>query len=306
MANDKNIFALRFERKIKVLNEDESKESRIITLESNYPSKYATNNRLPLYIYGRGKKAIIFLHGTGNKNLKYLKWFPENFSKYGYLGAMMILPYHFERTPEGYKSGELFLDPDRSILRDRFENAVVDCLTVIDYLQDFTDEIYIMGYSFGGFIASIAAALDDRINKLSLTVTGGNFYHITWKSFVTKVLRVRYEKEGGCDIKTCERYHGNIYKEYLKNLKTPHIPIDSAPICCMEYDPATYAKFIHQPTIMFRALFDVFVPSKSTMDLFQRIKNPKLKKIPTGHLSSILLKRYILKRTVGFFREDFT
>jgi len=305
MANDKNIFALRFERKIKVLNENESKEGRIITLKSNYPSKYTTNNRLPLYIYGRGKKAIIFLHGTGNKNLKYLKWFPENFSKYGYLGAMMILPYHFERTPEGHKSGELFLDPDKLTLRDRFENAVVDCLTVIDYLQDFTDEIYIMGYSFGGFIASIAAALDDRINKLSLTVTGGNFYHITWKSFVTKVLRVRYEKEGGCDIKTCEKYHGNIYEEYLKNLKTPHIPIDSSPICCMEYDPVTYAKFIHQPTIMFRALFDFFVPSKSTMDLFQKIKNSKLKKIPTGHLSSILLKRYILKRTVSFFREDF-
>ena len=298
-----NYFVTRFNREINILNEEISNNGKLITLKSNYPSEYNSNNKLPLFLYGKSKKAIIFLHGTGNKNLKYLKWFPENIAKFGYKGAMMILPYHFERTPENHKSGELFLDPDRVILRDRFENALVDCLTVIDYLQDFCDEIYIMGYSFGGFIAAMAAAMDKRIKKVSLVVTGGNFYHITWKSFVTKVLRVRYEEEGGCDIETCKKYHGDLYKKYLDSLKNPFINIDSAPICCMEYDPLTYAKFINQPTIIFKALFDIFIPSKSTNELHEEIENSQMKRIPSGHLSSILFKRYILKKTINFFQR---
>ena len=87
-------------------------------------------------------------------------------------------------------------------------------------------------------------------------------------------------------------------------MKEPIIQIDSAPICCMEYDPLTYAKFIEQPTIIFKALFDIFIPSKSTNELHNEIKNSQMKSIPTGHLSSIILKKYILKKTMNFFGKS--
>lgn len=303
MNNMENLFALRHKRKTSLKSRTKSGVEEKIILDSNYRSDFKENNELPLYIYGNGKKGtVLFIHGTGDKNLKYLKWFPKELANYGYTGALMILPYHFERTPPGYKSGQLFLDPHTDILRGRFENAIVDALTCIDYLSDHRNgPIYIMGYSFGGFISTITAAIDRRIEKVSLVVTGGNFYHITWKSFVTGVLRVKYEEDGGCDVTRCKEYHGLAWKKYIDGLKNGKVPFDSAPISCLEYDPVTYAGFVKQPVIMFGAIFDIFIPRASTKSLKKKLSDSKMHWLPSGHLGSILFKKYILKKTIEHF-----
>lgn len=303
--NMENLFALRYKRQINLKDRSKLKDEEKIILNSNYKSEFRENNNLPLYIFGNGKKGtVLFIHGTGEKNLKYLKWFPKEFSKLGYTGAMMILPYHFERTPDGYKSGQLFLDPHTDILRGRFENAVVDALTCIDYLVTIRPgPIYIMGYSFGGFISTITAALDKRIKKVSLVVTGGNFYHITWKSFVTDVLRVKYEENGGCDATRCKNYHGTLWTNYLHELKNGEVPFDSAPISCLEYDPVTYARFVEQPTIMFGALFDIFIPRAATLSLKKELSHSEIRWLPSGHLGSIVFKKYILEKTARHFNS---
>ena len=305
MNKMENLFALRHERKILIRERVTTGNGEKIIFESNYGSSFAENNKLPLYVLGKGKKGtVLFLHGTGEKNLKYLQWFPENFSRNGFTGAMMILPYHFERTPAGYKSGQLFLDPHTDILRERFENAVVDCLTCLDYLsENYPGPLYIMGYSFGGFISTIAAALDKRIEKASLVVTGGNFYHITWKSFVTRVLRVKYEEDGGCDIERCRNYHGEMWKNYINQLGDWPVPFGSAPISCLEYDPVTYARFVKQPVIMFGALFDIFVPRASTISLKREFPDSRLHWLPSGHLGSIVFRNTIMHGTIKFFNS---
>ncbi len=215
---------------------------------------------------------------------------------------MMILPYHFERTPDGYRSGQLFLDPRTDVLRDRFENAVVDAMTSLEYLRaTCSPPYYLMGYSFGGFIAVITAAIDGGISGLSLTVTGGNFYHITWKSFVTGVMRVKYEEDGSCNRDKCLEMHGKIFHDYTASLEGPEVELGSAPISCLEYDPLTYAKFVRCPTLLTGALFDIFIPKKSTLELSQAIPDCKVKWLPTGHLSSILFKRWVLREAATFF-----
>ncbi|KAF2956667.1 alpha/beta hydrolase [Marinitoga sp. 38H-ov] len=295
------IFAKNYDNNPVILKEEKEKT----ILKSNFPCEYPESSKIPLYIYNANSdKTLLFIHGLGTKNLKYLKWFPENFAKNGYNSALMILPYHFDRTPKGYKSGELFLSTtNNEILRSRFEHSVVDTLTTLNYLKErFSKKLFLMGFSFGGMVSTIAASLRDDIKGLSLAVTGGNFYHITWKSFVTGVLRVQYEENKECNPEKCLNYHIKEYPEYLRNLNNPDIELDKAPIACFEYDPSTFAKFIKSPTIIFRALFDIFIPKKSTLDLYERIKAKKeLYNIPSGHLSSYVFKRYILKKTIRFF-----
>ena len=276
------------------------------TLKSNYPCKFKESSKLILYKYNaNSNKTLLFIHGLGTNNLKYLKWFPKQFAKNGYNSAMMILPYHFERTPQGYKSGELFLSTtSNEILRSRFEHSIVDALTSINYLKDaFSDDIYLMGFSFGGFVSLMSAAINNEIKGLSLAVTGGNFYYITWKSFVTKTLRVQYEENKECNPKRCFEIHKN-YDSYIDSLNGPNIEIDKAPMPCFEYDPSTFAKFIKAPTINFRALFDIFIPKKSTMDLYNRLQCKKeLYSIPSGHLTSYLFKKRIFNKTINFFEK---
>ncbi|MBM7559584.1 alpha/beta hydrolase [Marinitoga litoralis] len=282
-------------------------ENDLVILKSNYPCEFSESKKIPLYIYdSKSDKTLLFIHGLGTKNIKYLKWFPENFAKNGYNSALMVLPYHFERTPEGYKSGELFLSTtNNDILRSRFEHSVVDILTSLNYLEErFKTDIYLMGFSFGGMVSTIAAAFKNDIKGLSLAVTGGNFYHITWKSFVTGVLRVQYEENKECNPEKCLNYHINEYPEYIRNLNEPKIELDKSPIACFEYDPSTFAKFVKSPTIMFRALLDIFIPKKSTLDLYERINTRKeLYNIPSGHLSSYVFRKYILKKTISFFEN---
>ncbi|MBO8139675.1 MAG: abhydrolase domain-containing 18 [Thermosipho sp. (in: Bacteria)] len=282
----------------------ETKEK--IILKSNYPGEYSDSDILPLYFYPskiNTKNTLLFIHGLGTKNIEYLKWFPKQFSKLGYNAYLMILPYHFERTPKGFKSGELFLKPD--YLRERFEHAVVDVLTSLNYIKNkFNDKNYLMGFSFGGMIATIAAAYF-KVNGLSLCVTGGNFYHITWKSFATKVLRVKYEENKECDIEKCKKFHGKDFYKYLESINSPDISKDSAPMTCYEYDPLTFAKFVSAPTIMFRAIFDIFIPKRSSLELYEKLgaRNKEIHSIFSGHLTSYAYRNYILKKTVKFFQK---
>ncbi|MFW6122317.1 MAG: hypothetical protein ACOC80_15655 [Petrotogales bacterium] len=124
-----NYFALRYSSKPKLLYEEEMNYGlKNVVLQSNYPAEYKSNEKLVLKISGdpdRSKSNIIFLHGTGQKNLKHLSWFIRNLPKYGFSGIMMILPYHFDRTPVGYKSGELFMETNAALLRDRFERVEI-------------------------------------------------------------------------------------------------------------------------------------------------------------------------------------
>ena len=298
-----NIFALRFSKEPQIINEKSMDGGKELILKSNFPSEYPENNKIFLEFYPSksAKGTVLFIHGTGQKNLKYLRWFAKHFPDFSYNGALMVLPYHFSRTPKGYKSGELFMEAESDKLRGRFENAVVDALTCIEYLKNYKLPLFLMGYSFGGFIATITSSLSETPEKLSLVVTGGNFYHITWKSFATRVLRVKYEEDESCDPKKCLTYHLKDYPKFVDNLKDAHVELGSAPISCFEYDPLTYAPFVKQPVLMFGALFDIFIPRKSTFELYQAFHKATLHWIPSGHLSSILFKRTIIRETVRFF-----
>ena len=286
----------------------ESDEKAI--LESPYPTEYRESSRIVLYTFHGGTRGtLLFIHGLGKYNMKFLTYFPRWFASKGFSTALMILPYHFDRTPVGKKSGEMFLDTtDNPTLRSRFEHAVVDTLTSLDYMLDrFGYPLYLMGYSFGGMISTMAAAFRNDLSGLSLVVTGGNFYPITWKSVVTKVFRVQYENNKECDEEKCRYWHSdeNFYR-YIRELKNPKIELDTAPMACYEYDPLVFAKFVKSPTVMFTALFDIFIPLSSSSELFQFLGSRRKKRyiLPSGHVTSYLIfRRFIASETLRFFES---
>lgn len=272
-----------------------------IQFNSAYPTgdSNVDKGRALLYESQNTDKGVVFIHGLGSRNFEYLKYYPENLSQHNFTSIMLVLPYHFERMPKNQKID--FLSGTAENIEKRFYQSVVDAMTCVDYLQKIgIKTINIMGYSFGGMISVIAMALDKRINKGAFVVSGGNFENITWKSVATKVLRVRYEDEDSCNMKKCEQIHKSFDYDIrnfsdLKDLY--NLP------SCFRYDPSLFAKFIDpKKVIMFNAIFDSFIPKKSSKDLWIRLRQPKQYKLPAGHLTSHLwFKKYILNRTLNFF-----
>lgn len=291
----------------KILREDD----HLTVLKSPYPTEYKEASGIVLHTFDGGTRGtLLFIHGLGKRNIKFLTYFPRWFAKKGFSSALMILPYHFERTPNGMESGELFLNTtDNSVLRSRFEHAVVDALTSLDYLKDRSGyPLYLMGYSFGGMIAAIAAAFRKDLSGLSLVVTGGNFLSITWESIVTKVFRIQYEQNQECDVEKCRYWHSkeNFYK-YINEIRSPNIELDTAPMPCYEYDPLVFAKFVKAPSVMFTAAFDIFIPKRASDELFEFLGSRRKKRyvIPSGHLTSYaLFRKFIASKSLKFFEGE--
>ncbi len=275
----------------------------LLEFSSSVPSGYPEVDRAKALLFNakNPKGAIIFVHGTGQKNFEPLEYYVKHLSQNGYTTMMPVLPYHFERTPHGSKSGTSFIKGTDVQLANRFDQAVTDLLTCIDYLQKTGfKNVNIMGFSFGGMVSTIAMALDKRIEKGVFVVTGGNYEYITWKSIATKVLRISYEENKACNPAVCRIKHENFDRAIemfssIDDLKQMHP--------CFTYDPSLFAKLIPpRKTLLFSALFDPFIPGKSSDDLWIRMGKPKRYLLPSGHLTAHLIFRsFILKKSIKFF-----
>ncbi len=278
----------------------------LLEFQSLKPSGDSTVDHVKARIYNayQPKGAIVFVHGTGQKNFEPLTYYPKKFLKDGYTTIMPVLPYHFERTPSGQKSGLSFIKGTDVQLATRFDQAVTDVIACVDYLESIGfKKIYIMGFSFGGMISTITMALDKRIEKGVFVVSGGNYEYVTWKSIATKVLRISYEENKSCNPKVCEEKHKS-FDEAIKNFKSLKTLEDMPP--CFTYDPSLFAKFIMpRKTLFFTAMFDLFIPKRSSDDLWKRMGRPKRYMLPAGHVSShVIFKSFILNKTLEFFDKE--
>ncbi len=283
---------------------ESGEEYDVLSFESPFQSgdkKVDTARALVFKPQERKKEAVLFLHGTGQRNFDPLTYYPRYLSKNGYVTVMPVLPYHFERTPEGKQSGLAFVKGNDVQLAFKFAQAVTDMLTCIDFLEkEGFQSVNIMGFSFGGMISAITMALDKRVKKGAFVVTGGNYEYITWKSLATRVLRISYEEDESCTPQKCHLRH-QIFDKIAEKFNTLE-DLLNLPVC-FSYDPSIFARLIPpRKTLFFKALFDVFIPSASSNDLWKKLGKPKRYVFPSGHLSAhLLFKKFIAKKSLEFF-----
>jgi esterase/lipase len=293
-----------------------SRENVEFNIEQGSPKKiyfqspYASGNqiidRAKALQYGDdSNKALVFIHGFGEmKIFELLKYYPKYFAENSYTVLMPVLPFLMERKPEKYRKKDLFLSGFAEDIEKRFYQSVNDIRTFIDYLEEEGyEEVNIMGFSFGGIISTIAMALDQRIARAVLVVTGGDMEHITWESLATEELRNRYRKEDYCDSEKCHELHQNFDQAAAEFQKLEDLKKFPA---CFRYDPSFFAHRINsEKVLMFNALFDKLIPRESADDLWQRLGEPKRYNLIAGHYTTHLLyKKFICRRADAFFEES--
>ena len=299
------------------LEEDDKIKKYRIQYKSIVETPYPEANNVVGYLFvpkeRKTNSALIFLHGMGDRNLVPLSWFPKKFAENGIPSFLMILPFHFERTPKGMKSGKkVLLDDMPDTIKD-FQQSVIDARTSMDFLIQkglSNGEFTLMGVSFGGMVGTITAGVDERIKKAVLVITGGNFRYITWKSLATRMLRKKYEMESntdvyGCTEEKCVEVHKDYFK-YMQSLKTPE-DLDRIPYKkeCFLFDPLTFAHFLkNRKVVMYNAIFDEIIPKKSSDLLWEEMGKPERHMLFADHITSIFYKKSLLKRGVDLILNE--
>ncbi len=306
-----------FEAKEELVEESEKVTKTRVTYESFIQTPYPEANNVVGYLFEpkeiKTDTALVFLHGMGDRNLVPLSWFPREFAKNGIPSFLMILPFHFERTPKGMKSGKKVLLDDMDETIQDFRQSVIDVRTSMDYLRKkglSSGKFTLMGVSFGGMVGTIAMGVDERIEKGIFVITGGNFRYITWKSLATRILRKKYEMESntdvyGCTEEKCVEIHKH-YFDYIHKLKTPK-DIDIVPYEkeCFLFDPLTFAHFIKgRKVVMYSALFDEIIPREASKELWEEMGKPERYWLFADHITAIFYKKQILRRGLKLILEN--
>ncbi|WP_084758794.1 serine aminopeptidase domain-containing protein [Thermosipho affectus] len=282
----------------------------LVSFDTTYEPDIPESKRIFVYQYHSknpwGK--IIILHGIGNNHIPYLMWYAKQFSKFGLESYFLIFPYHLNRGKKEWEGGEPFYHHSPAHCVVRFHQAVKDVRRTIDVIEknDNTDNLFIMGFSFGGMIATLSMALDKRIKAGIIAFSGGNWRWINWYSPYLEKVRTSYKmysNEWGCfDEVKCVNLRKDSFNK-LKKIKTINEIFKLKPTC-FHYDPISYAKFIEQPILVFKGLFDKIIPSKASEDLYNLFPNAKKILIPSGHKSSYLFRRIITKKGIDFLKTQ--
>ncbi|MCD6570967.1 MAG: alpha/beta hydrolase [Deltaproteobacteria bacterium] len=249
--------------------------------------------------------AILFVHGIGDMALRALEWFPKAFARTGVPCFFIRLPYIGIRTPKGEKSGEIFIKADVEKVFKAFSHSVVDIRQTITVMLTRYKSVSIVGYSLGGMLSIIAMAMDKRIEKGVFILSGGNFFHIDWKSPATRRLRKEYKLMDKTHIpcgteKGCARIHKGMY-EFIESISLIEDLLNSDKYLCYKYDPVFFAPFLRgRQVCMINAIFDRIFPFEAVCDLWHAMGKPPIFKIPSGHITSIIFRRQIAEKTIGF------
>ena len=131
--------------------------------------------------------------------------------------------------------------------------SVTDISQVIDWSVNrpeiIQDKIAIVGISFGGFVSSIAMALDKRVKAGIFIVSGGNSDKVTRNSVLLRRLYNIGEEE--------YRRNQNAYARYLAEVENKGFENVIAGKSGYQTDPLTFSKYLRdRPVLMLNALWD--------------------------------------------------
>lgn len=250
-----------------------------VEFPSAYSSRYPANNivhawwLVPAERTGRAP-TVVLLHSLGIRRPELEMGLARELARHGIAVFLMTLPYHMQRTPPGYGSGDLILTGDVALLREAGVQATWDVRRAVDWLQrqpeTDPDRIALVGISLGAILGATALASEPRLHSAVLILGGADLAHVLWDSILAIRARARLRREGY----TLERLRAELAPIEPLNLLTP------------EHGEKTF---------VIGARFDIVVPTADTEKLIRALGNPKALWLNTGHFGGGLVQRPLFR-----------
>jgi hypothetical protein len=172
---------------------------------SPLPSGVPENDLVPVeYFIPRRKKAtaaLIILPIWKGGSLIAERTVAGNLASFGYLTAIMPLPYQFERAPKGVRSGSWTVSGDLDRTRKVMLQAVADIEELTTRLAarpDVTDgRVGVLGISLGAHVAAAVYQIDSRLKAGVFVMAGGDLASLLYRDVrETRGMRAEIEARG--------------------------------------------------------------------------------------------------------------
>jgi len=275
----------------------------LVDFPSAQTSRYLGSNRvigeylLPKDTAGKLPLAIL-VHGMGDRSVFPCRLLARTLAKKGIACFILYLVFHTCRVPQSIKGKYPYLTTEEWF--ESYQVSVTDVQQVIDWAGSRSElsqeNISVVGISFGGFISSIAMALDKRIKSGVFIVSGGNSDKITKNSLL---LRRQYKH------KEAEYHHAqSCYTNYLSEVEEKGFENVATVKSSYLTDPMTFASYIrNRPIMMVNALWDEMIPRIATLDLWKAYGEPPIIWYPATHASIWLWYPLMGPRISGFLKS---
>ncbi len=269
---------------------DPNSGSYRVWLPSAVETAYPENNGVHLEVYlpaGFEEKpcpAVLALHFWGASDKRLERTLAQALNERGIAAALMTLPYHIERTPEGTRSGELAIQSDPALLIQTMTQAVLDVRRCLDFLQSRPEidgrRLGIAGTSLGSIVASAAYAVDPRLQEGAFLLGGVDLAHIFWHSSRVVQNRDALRRAGYTEAKLREELHS--------------------------IEPLTYLpKKTVGTALVIAARHDTVIPRHSTEALIDALPGAQTIWLDTGHYGGSFVQGRILNEVARYFAASF-
>ncbi|GBC91899.1 hypothetical protein HRbin15_00359 [bacterium HR15] len=217
---------------------------------------------------------VILLHSLGIRQPVLEMSLARELLRHQIAVLLLTLPYHMERTPPGYDSGDLILQGDVPLLRSALIQAVWDVRRAIDWLarQPEVDptRIALVGISLGAIMGATALGVEPRLHSAVLILGGVDLAHILWHSILAVRTRMHLREQG---------YTLSRLREAMADVEPMH-----------RLTPA-----LGEKTFVVGARFDIVVPTEDTEKLIRALGNPRVFWLNTGHFGGALVQRPLFR-----------
>jgi dienelactone hydrolase len=205
---------------------------------------------------------VVLLHHYGVRKPQIERRIASLLAEKGIATAMLIMPYHLQRTPHGFKSGKAMISSDIPRLVGSIQQTIQEVDALVQWLKSRPeidqDKIGLVGISLGAIIGATAVGQLNEFDATVLVLGGGNVADILWKSPMTAAIRPSLRREG-----------------YTEEKLTQEL---------VQIEPLEYAKTsMGRSLYMINATDDPIVPKKDTVALWNSLGQPQLTWIEAGH-----------------------
>ena len=247
-----------------------------------FPETNTAVGRLYRNLKGEAAPVVLVSHGWAHRDFKVVeRLYVLPFLKAGFSVACVAHPLHFERTPRGTYSGELLISADVVLTVELFRQGVVDMIAAANWLRSRGHEqIGLLGYSLGGYLAGIMAAVR---GDWSFVVLGG-----TGDSPMSPILDTALGRNVREDLQAC----GMLDRDRLTRSWRIISPGSLRP------------KVSGDRILLLAGRYDRIMLPTSVCRLWRAWDRPRLDWLNRGHYMLLATNGGLLERAIPFMRVE--